>query len=41
LIWDPDIDVLEMDRVAEILGGTIELIRHGCGSGYYEGQIIL
>jgi hypothetical protein len=26
--------VLEMDGVAEILGGTIELLRHGCGSRY-------
>jgi hypothetical protein len=34
LIRDLDIDVLEMDRVAEILGGTIELMRHGCGSRY-------
>ena len=32
LVRDLDVDVLEMDRVAEIFSGPIELLGHGCGS---------
>src|SRR3954451_11289505 len=32
LVRDLDVDVLEMDRVAEIFFGSIELLRHGRGS---------
>jgi hypothetical protein len=34
LIGDLDVDMFEMDGVAEVLGGTIEGLMHGCGSGY-------
>lgn len=33
LIRDLDVDVLEMDRVAEVLGGSIEWLRYESGSG--------
>ena len=33
LVGDLNVDVLEMDRVAEVLGGAVEIVLlHGCGS---------
>nr|WP_245315645.1 hypothetical protein [Bradyrhizobium neotropicale] len=41
LIRDLDVDVLEMDRVAEILGGSVELLRHRAALGTDDGRGIL
>ena len=37
LIGDLDVDVLEMDGVAEVFGGAVEWLLHGVGLGYVKG----
>jgi hypothetical protein len=34
LIGNRHVDMFEMDRIAEIFGGTVELLMHGNGLGY-------
>jgi hypothetical protein len=40
LVRDLDVDVLEMDRVAEVLGGAVELLVHWCVSELRERPIV-
>src|SRR5438067_392130 len=41
LIRHLDVDVFEMDRVAEVFGGAVEWLLHGCGSRMGFGGIIV
>src|SRR5436305_10571152 len=41
LVRHLDVDVFEMDRVAEIFGGAVERLLHGCGPRLGYGAIIV